>query len=347
MPKPAPANADGTGNAPGALSGPRIISVGGGKGGVGKSVVAANLAVAMAEGKRRVVLVDADLGAANQHTLFGVDRTGPGLHGFFEHQVERLEDALVPTALTNLALIPGSGAVVGAANINHGQKGRLLRHIARLPADVVIVDVGAGSAYNALDLFLLAHQRVVVATPQLTSIQNAYGFLKGAVWRELRRVAAAHNAVELVDGGGHGETERVVQLLERAVQHSERLATDLQTALIAFGASLIGNHVFQPAEARAFQALSHMARDFLDLTLPVLGSIKASRRVHDSVNRRRPFLLDGAFDETGMSFRNFALRLLQEPLMAPPLPRADEPADEPTDVPVVEVANGSVSAQLS
>lgn len=343
MPKPTPKSAEGVGGAPDALQGPRIISVGGGKGGVGKSVVAANLAVAMAEGQRRVVLVDADLGAANQHTLFGVDRTGPGLHGFFEHQVEQLADALVPTALDNLRLIPGSGAVVGAANINHGQKGRLLRHIARLPADVVIVDVGAGSAYNALDLFLLAHQRVVVATPQLTSIQNAYGFLKGAVWRELRRVAAAHRAVDLVDGGGHGETERVVQLLERAVLHSERLATDLQTALIAFGASIIGNHVFQPAEARAFQALSHMARDFLDLTLPVLGHVKASRRVHDSVNRRRPFLLDGAFDETGMAFRSFSLRLLQEPLLAPPLPRDVEDLDGPLDAAAAEAA----AAQLS
>src|SRR5512137_2858311 len=94
----------------------RLISVGGGKGGVGKSLVAANLAVAMAEDGARVVVVDADLGAANQHALFGLTRPGPGLEGFLRGELPELGAAAVETGVAGLRLVPGSSGVVGAAN---------------------------------------------------------------------------------------------------------------------------------------------------------------------------------------------------------------------------------------
>ena len=303
---------------PGARPPARIVSVGGGKGGVGKSLVAANLAVAMAQAGRRVILVDADLGSANLHTLFGIDRTGPTLHALFTHRIGELAEALVATELPNLSIIPGSGAINGAANINHGQKARLLRQIMRLPADVVIVDVGAGAAFNALDLFLVADHRLVVMTPQLTSVQNGYGFLKGAVWREMRHIAAAHGCAEVVESSCSGETERIAGLLGRVRARSAELALVLERTLANFGAHLVGNNVFTAADARTFLAMSHMARDFLSLAVPVLGHLRASRRVHDSVNRRRPFLLEGTLDEAAQTLRCLAARLLAD--------RAGEPS---------------------
>lgn len=302
----------------------RVISVGGGKGGVGKSVVAANLAIAMAQEGRRVIVVDADLGAANLHTLFGIDRAGPTLQALFTHRIEALEQALIATEVPNLSIVPGSGAVVGAANINHGQKQRLLRQITRLPADVVIVDVGAGAAYNALDLFLVADQRVVVMTPQLTSVQNGYGFLKAAVWRELRHIAASLGHAEVVEAASAGETNRVADLLVAARRASGPLATALERALANFGARLIGNNVFIPGDARAFLAMSRMAQDFLGISVPVLGHLRASRRVHDSVNRRRPVLLDAAHDDAAQSLRAFASRLLADRAAEPSLVRREQ-----------------------
>src|SRR4029079_17795928 len=113
----------------------------GGKGCVGKSLVASNLSLAMAQSGSQVVLVDCDLGAANQHVLFGIDRPKPGIQGLLDRKIDSLEDGLTPTQHPNWNLVAGTGASVGAANINHGEKQRIIRRIRALDADVILIDV--------------------------------------------------------------------------------------------------------------------------------------------------------------------------------------------------------------
>src|SRR5436305_6434026 len=72
----------------------RIITVGGGKGGVGKSIISSNLAAALAMRGSKVVLVDCDLCAANQHVLFGIDRPAPGIQALIERKIDSLDNAL-------------------------------------------------------------------------------------------------------------------------------------------------------------------------------------------------------------------------------------------------------------
>ncbi|MEM7675617.1 MAG: P-loop NTPase, partial [Myxococcota bacterium] len=167
----------------------RIIAVGGGKGGVGKSIVAVNLAVVMAQLGRTVALVDADLGSANQHTMLGIDRPGPSLYGVIRGEIPHLRHALMRTAVPNLLLVPGAGAIPGSANLSEHNRHRLLEEIRSLPVDVTIVDVGAGISFEVIDMYILADQRIVVVLPQLTSFQNAYSFLKSAVHRTVYRCA--------------------------------------------------------------------------------------------------------------------------------------------------------------
>src|SRR2546430_4264053 len=92
-----------------------LIAVGGGKGGVGKILIACNLAVACAQLGRSVVLADLDLGAANQHLLLGVARPRPGVQRLLEGSQHDLREALTPTAIPNLSLLAGTRAVPGAA----------------------------------------------------------------------------------------------------------------------------------------------------------------------------------------------------------------------------------------
>jgi len=296
----------------------RVVSVGGGKGGVGKSVVAANLAVAMAQDGARVTLVDADLGAANLHTLFGIARPGPGVEAFLDGTLPDLAAAALETGVPGLRLVPGAGGVVGAANPQSSRKLKLIRHVRALDADVVVVDVGAGVGFNALDLFDVADLRLVVMSPQLTSAQNAYAFLKGAVFRELRRIAATTGQQARLDEAAEGAdpTGTTAALLARLAAEDAALAAALQAGVSAFGARLVGNQVFEPREANVVYALSRMARDFLGLEVPVLGSLRASRRVHDSVNDGRPYLLHAGVDgdECAATLRAVARALLTAPL---------------------------------
>ena len=96
---------------------------------------------------------------------------------------------MVQTSVPNLWLVSGQEALLDMANPKHGQKEMLFRQIQGLDVDDVLLDLGAGTAFNVLDLFLLAHRPLVVATPEPTAIENAEHFLSAAVYRSLRLVA--------------------------------------------------------------------------------------------------------------------------------------------------------------
>ena len=320
----------------------KIVSIGAGKGGVGKSVVAANLGVAMAHEGARVVIVDADLGGANQHTLFGITRPGPTLPALLDRTIPSLEDARIETSVANLTLVPGSGAVVGAANLPSAQKVKLLRHIRNLDADVVLVDIGAGMSFNVLDLFDVADLRLVVLAPELTAIQNGYGFLKGAVFRDLRRVAALRGKAAVVDDSPEAgqATGTVGQLLARVAEEDAGIVAAFHEALTGFGARIVGNQVNEPGERNILYATSRVARDFLSVNVPVLGYLRANRKVQESVASGRPFLLDASSEESGAVVRQVARSLLDEDVdrlrsgrafadVAPPTPAVDAPEDPP------------------
>ena len=183
---------------------PRIFAVGGGKGGVGKSIVASNLALALAATGQRTAVVDVDLGGANLHTLFGVARPRATLADFVRGDVADLAELLVPTSVPDVALISGARALPDMANPKHAQKSKLLRHLRRLPVQHVVLDLGAGSGFNVVDFFLAADRGLVVVTPEPTALDNAMQFLKAAFFRSLREVACEERVRAGARGGARG-----------------------------------------------------------------------------------------------------------------------------------------------
>jgi flagellar biosynthesis protein FlhG len=313
----------------------RIITIGGGKGGVGKSVISSNLAVAMAQNGSRVVLVDCDLGAANQHVLFGIDRPVAGLQSLIDRSIDSLQDALTPTALPNLHLVAGTGASVGAANITHGEKQRIIKKIQALDADVIIVDVGAGVSYNVLDFFEIGAQRLLVVTPQVTSIQTTYSFLKGAVLRTLRHHAEKTSEIELLEPAiASKENEKVSRLLARLREENPAFADAVARILTRFGAQIVGNQVSEPTQNGIFHAVSRMINDFLGISVPILGCVGTSRRIRESINQRRPVLLGNHNDEIARTFRQMAEALLLEDV---PLDELLIEEDAVEEAPVLEI----------
>ncbi|MFK7988487.1 MAG: P-loop NTPase [Sandaracinaceae bacterium] len=297
--------------------GPVIIAVGGGKGGVGKSVVATNVAVASSQAGMRTVLVDMDLGAANQHTLLGIDRPGSTVQSFLDRSVDTLEEVATPTGVARLFLIPGVGAIPGAANLAHSQKLKLLRHLRKVDCDVLVVDVGAGVSFNVLDFFALGDHRLVVTSPQLASMQNAYCFAKASVHRQLRARIENHAQREAFRAAQrHSETDRVSELRSRLRVEGAELDVAFDQVLRGFGGHLLGNMLESPAQRPVLTALSRMCRDFLDLPLPVSAALPMSRQIHESVSRRRPMLLSQPNHAASRSLRSFVETLLMADVAA-------------------------------
>jgi len=134
-----------------------VISVASGKGGVGKSVVSANLALVLAQRGKQVVLADLDVGGADAHVLVGLLNPPFTLTDFLNHRIECLDDLAQRLSIhPNLRIIPGTGDTLATANMAYSQKKRLIRNFQDIRADVIIVDIGAGTGYHALDFFLMA-----------------------------------------------------------------------------------------------------------------------------------------------------------------------------------------------
>jgi flagellar biosynthesis protein FlhG len=286
------------------------VAIGGGKGGVGKSLVAANLAIATAQRGYRVALVDADLGGANQHTLFGIDRPRVLLEHFLEREIQTLNQALLPTAQAGLKLICGGMPVLGTANPNYAQKLRLIRHIHALDVDVALIDIGAGVSYNVLDLFNAAEHKLVVISPQLTSLHNGYGFLKAAIHRRLQRTLD-HEVRGQLDStppeqGGESLNKVIDRISIIDTEEGEKAALILQQIRL----SLVGNMLRGSKDQHVIQAISSMITDHLGLEAPVLGNIPYSEAMERSVNERRPFMLSAGVDPIAENFRALANKLV-------------------------------------
>ncbi len=307
----------------------RVIAVGGGKGGVGKSLIAANLAITLAQTGRRVILVDADLGGANLHTLFGLDRPKHLLEQFISRDVEHLDELLIPTQCEGLSLICGGMPILGTANPKFSQKVRLINHITALDTDVLIMDIGAGVGFNVLDLFNAAAIRLVVFTPQLTSLHNGYGFLKAAILRKLQRHISKEARAHLTSAGPEAGGESLATVLNRLAKHAPGQAHDALQLVDDYLVFLVGNMIRSKNENQVLAAIGNMIKDHLQLNAPVIGLVRYGEKMLRSVNERRPFMYWAGIESNAEAFRSMAARVLRVRLDGRYQRRSSLPGAEP------------------
>jgi len=166
---------------------PVIIPVGSGKGGVGKSFLTANLAIALAEMNRPTIAVDLDLGGSNLHSFLGLANRYPGVGDFIHGAAPSLDGLLVETGVPNLRFLPGDGRTPFLANLGSALKQKLIRHLRSLPAEYILLDLGAGATFNTLDFFACAPAGILVTTPDLPSVMGMQVFLKNHLLRRIDR----------------------------------------------------------------------------------------------------------------------------------------------------------------
>jgi flagellar biosynthesis protein FlhG len=271
---------------------PRIWAVGGGKGGVGKSVVTSSLATAMAGLGRRCVVIDGDLGGANLHTLLGAARPKLTLSHFMTGEVETLAEVMVQTSVPNLWLVSGHQALLEMANPKKRERELLRQQIPTLEVDDVLLDLGAGSAFNVLDLFLLAQRGLVVVTPEPTSIENAEHFLRAAAYRSLRFIARqpeVNAAIAQLREKHHKRRVRSAQELIALVREMDPCAAKpLEERAKAFKPLLIVNQVQSVEHRRTGPDLVASCRDRLGVSIELAASIDSDPSVRAAVAQRQP-----------------------------------------------------------
>jgi len=271
--------------------GPRIWAVGGGKGGVGKSVVSSNLAAAMAAAGRRCAVIDADLGGANLHTLLGVSRPRYTLSHLLTGDVSSLSDVMVQTSVPNLWLVSGNQSLLEMANPTHHQKEMLVRQIRSLDVDDVVLDLGAGSAFNVLDFFLLARRGLVVVTPEPTAIENAEHFIRVAFYRSLREVARRPDVAAAIrrlrENGRARRLHSAGQLIALVRAIDPPAAKPLEDRAQAFAPLLIVNQARTPEQRAVGPRIAASCRERLGASIEFAGALDADANVAEAVARQQ------------------------------------------------------------
>lgn len=295
----------------------RVISVGGGKGGIGKSLISANLGIELARRGKRVVLVDADLGGANLHTTLGIDLPRRTLSDFIERKVQRIDDVVTPTGVENLGLVSGALDHLDAANPKYAQKMRFLRHVQQMDVDYAILDLGAGTHANVLDFFLVSDHGILVLVPEPTAVENAYRFVKAAFWRRLRNVASLYGYDPLLKAVMEGGTFRSpVELVASVSERDPDAGRNLAQHLELFRPRLVVNQARTPQDQEIGLAVIAAWRKYFGLEMDLLGTISYEDEMWRAVRARRPLLVDRPDAPAGRAFAAIADALLALDLSA-------------------------------
>jgi flagellar biosynthesis protein FlhG len=270
--------------------GRRIIAIGGGKGGVGKSLLAANLGIYLAQLGKRVVLIDADLGGANLHTFVGVERPKITLGDFFEKRVARIEDCIVDTGVKGLGLVSGEGDPLWAANPRPATKNRLINQVREIDTDYLICDLPPGSGFIALDFFLVAHIGILVVVPEPTSVENTFRFIKSAFLRRLRDIQKIDKLP--VDRTFEGGMPSPLDLYYAVKDGDPALAARVLEEIQRYRPRIVVNQTRTRADLDLGAQLKSAGRRRLGLNIDYLGHLESDDAVWGAVRKRRPLVVD-------------------------------------------------------
>ncbi len=273
-----------------------IIAVGGGKGGIGKSVVCTNLAVGMALSGQKVILMDTDFGASNLHALLGISNPEHGFQDFFNQHIAHDQSLLIDTGISNLKFVSGAGDNPGSANIDSDKINTVISFIKKLEADTVLLDLGPGTNYNVIDFFNVSTQNVVLTTPETTSVMKTFSFIRSALFRRISLAFQDNQDIQkMVDHSNpintDMETYTTGLLRDRFVESFPDHLEQLNNIIKDFTPGLVVNRVRSKKDLMVGDNLLKLVKKFLEIEVTYLGYIIESDRVRDSVDEMIPFLI--------------------------------------------------------
>lgn len=288
-----------------------VIAVGGGRGGVGKSTLAVNLAVYLAQLGRTVLLVDADPAGAELHTLLGVEPVKPRSSPE-DPDDDDLES--VQTQVPGLRLVPQSYRAGSTVPTRPGRKPRWAHQLRQLEGvDYVLLDLGAGTSPASLDLFLGADLGLCVTTPEPPSVEAVYRFARALYQRLIRRLLVSDRfRLRLAERAMSelGPLPLPIELAHLLARYDANLGRMARTELSRLRLRLVVNGTRLRTDADLGQAMGEMAARYLGITLDHIGHVEQDDSAWLSVRKCRPLLVDNPTSKSAKNLERIARRVL-------------------------------------
>lgn len=295
----------------------KIWAIGGGKGGVGKSLVSANVSICLALMGHKVVAVDLDLGGANLHTCLGLPIPQVTLSDYVSKKITNFEDLLVATPISNLKIISGAQDEIGMANLKHMHKNQIIRKLTELDADYILFDLGAGTAFNTVDFFITADKGILVVLPEPTSIENTYRFMKSVFYRRLK----------MVDGVSESEIDYLIneamsakitaglsspsELVKKISELHPEVGLKIRAEMAHMRPNLIINQVRSQADIDIGYSIQSICRKYFGIEMNFPGYLDYDQSVWQSVRKRKPLLIEYPNSKLVNNFDRIVNRLIE------------------------------------
>lgn len=273
----------------------QIIPVASGKGGVGKSLLSANLAIALGQAGKKVILADLDLGASNLHLVIGQSAPGKGI-GTWLSDRGNFCDIILPTEYENVSFIAGDSEMPGLSSLKSVQRNKLIRQLKTLQADFVILDLGAGTHQIILDMFLMSPQGIIVTAPTITATLNAYLFLKNSVFRLMyttytpgSKGYAWLNKLKLDSKSMQRlYIPRIIEMLRKVDPENTVI---FASRMAQFRPRLAINMIDDPKDIEKAQKIKHSCAQYLGLDIEYLGVMYRDTLQDKALASRLPVII--------------------------------------------------------
>lgn len=323
--------------------GPRIIAIAGGKGGVGKSLLAANLGIFLGQLGKRTLLLDADRDGAGVHVHLGVERPTRDLR---DAALLGLDEAASETPFPGLSLLAAIAAAPDGDLPPRSAQQALCSAAQALPVDYLLIDLPPGAAPLTLDLLLLAHSALVVLVPEAPAIEGAYRLLRAAFLHSLRGVVeeGAQAALEdaLRTAAEHGGVSPF-DLLEALGEQAE-LCGAVKAVLQRLRPRLVVNQTRTRADLDLGLQIRSAARRRLGLGVEYLGHLDSDDAVVHAVRKRHPLVVEHPESKITKSIERIARKLLAEGTT--PVGAAPRRTEEQTLYEVLEIDPGASDEEI-
>ncbi len=290
--------------------GRRLIAVGGGRGGVGKSVLTVNLAMYFAQLGKSVVVCDADPTGANLHSMLGLVEA-PLVPSDDGETLRPLTP--VATSIPGLAILPSAFDLSSATTVKPARRSHWVKRIAEIPADYVLVYLGSSAASSTLDLFMGADVGIVVTAPEPIAIETSYGFLRALFARALRRrLMKDRHRQKLMERALLGlppsaSPYDVIGALHRVDHSLSRMAAQ---ELGRLSPRLVVSQTRLRSDLELGPAMGSIAHRFLGVALDYLGHVEHDDAIWLSVRKRSPLLIESPTSKGARNIERVARRIL-------------------------------------
>ena len=294
----------------------QVWAVGGGKGGVGKSLIASNLAISLSRLGNEVITIDLDLGGANLHTALGIDLPQQTLSDFIKERSPSLNQCVVPTGIPHLSMISGAQDSMDIVSLSSTEKERLVQNLKLLDADYVVLDLGAGTNFNTLDFFIMSDTGLIALLPEPTSIENAYRFIKGAYYRRLKmnpHLAKIHPLIEAASDAKNSMGIRTPSdLFREANRLDPEIAMRLKLEITKFQPRLIVNQARTQADIDIGSSVKTVCKRYFGIEIQYVGYLDYDPAAWQAVRRKRPLMLEFPNSKLALNLEKITQQLIKQ-----------------------------------